>query len=146
MTSRSPVVTSPIAVASTSHLAQTARKRSTLAGSTTAIIRSWLSLIRISSGASEESRSGTRSSQTCMPPSPALASSEVAHDRPAPPRSWMPVTSPCSNSSRVHSISSFSMNGSPTCTLGRLVGPVSVNVSLASTDTPPIPSPPVRAP
>ena len=132
--------------ASTSHFAQIARNRSTSPGSTTAIIRSCDSLIRISSGASEESRSGTRSSEIRMPPSPALASSEVAHDRPAPPRSWMPATTPAANSSRVHSMSSFSMNGSPTWTLGRLVGPVSVNVSDASTLTPPIPSPPVRAP
>ena len=70
----------------------------------------------------------------------------VAHERPAPPRSWMPATTRAANSSRVHSIRSFSMNGSPTCTLGRLVGPVAVNVSEASTLTPPMPSPPVRAP
>ncbi len=43
-------------------------------------------------GASVQSRSGTRSSSTCMPPSPADASSDVAHERPAPPRSWMPAT------------------------------------------------------
>ena len=43
-------------------------------------------------------------------------------------------------------MSSFSMNGSPTCTLGRLVGPPSSKVSEASTETPPMPSPPVRAP
>ncbi len=41
-------------------------------------------------------------------------------------------------------MSTFSMNGSPTCTAGRLVGPVSSNVSDASTETPPMPSPPVR--
>ena len=83
-------MTSATTVASTSHFSQILRNASTLCGSTTAIIRSCDSLIRISSGASDESRSGTRSSQTCMPPSPALASSEVAHERPAPPRSWMP--------------------------------------------------------
>ena len=65
-----------------------------------------------------------------MPPSPALASSDVAQERPAPPRSWMPVTMPAAKSSSVHSMSSFSMNGSPTWTLGRLAGPVSSNVSL----------------
>ena len=43
-------------------------------------------------------------------------------------------------------MSTFSMNGSPTCTAGRLLGFASSNVSLASTDTPPMPSPPVRAP
>jgi hypothetical protein len=58
----------------------------------------------------------------------------------------MPSTTPAAKSSSVHSISSFSMNGSPTWTAGRLVGPPSAKVSLASTDTPPIPSPPVLAP
>ena len=140
-----------MSVASTSHFAQISRNAATSPGATTAIIRSCDSLMRISSGASVESRSGTRSSSTCIPPSPALASSDVAQDRPAPPRSWMPVTMPAANSSRVHSMSSFSMNGSPTCTLGRFAGPPSPdsdisNVSLASTLTPPIPSPPVRAP
>ena len=100
-----------------------------------------------------ESRSGTRSSQTFMPPSPAEASSDVAHDSPAPPRSWMPATSSSAKISRVHSMSSFSMKGSPTCTLGRFAGPPlpppsgpASKVSLASTETPPMPSPPVRAP
>ena len=140
-------MTSPTTTASTSHFSQIAMKASTSAGSTTAIIRSCDSLIRISSGASVESRSGTRSSSTCMPPSPAEASSEVAQERPAPPRSWMPAITPAAKSSSVHSMSSFSMNGSPTWTLGRLAGPVRRSkVSLASTETPPMPSPPVRAP
>ena len=113
-------VTSPMSTASTSHFAQIARNAATSPGATTAIIRSCDSLMRISSGASVESRSGTRSSSTCIPPSPALASSDVAQDSPAPPRSWMPVTMPAANSSRVHSMRSFSMNGSPTWTLGPL--------------------------
>ena len=58
----------------------------------------------------------------------------------------MPATRPAAKISRVHSMSSFSMNGSPTCTLGRLAGPSASKVSLASTETPPMPSPPVRAP
>ena len=68
-----------------------------------------------------------------MPPSPAEASSEVAQDSPAPPRSWMPATRPAAKISSVHSMSSFSMNGSPTWTLGRLAGPPSSKVSEAST-------------
>ena len=139
-------MTSPMSTASTSHFAQMARNASTSPGSTTAIIRSCDSLIRISSGARDESRSGTRSRETRMPPSPALASSDVAQDSPAPPRSWIPATTPARKSSSVHSMSSFSMNGSPTWTLGRLVGPESVKVSDARTLTPPMPSPPVRAP
>ncbi len=43
-------------------------------------------------------------------------------------------------------MSTFSANGSPTCTAGRLVGPPSSKVSEARTDTPPMPSPPVLAP
>ena len=43
-------------------------------------------------------------------------------------------------------MSSFSMNGSPTCTLGRFAWPSVSNVSDASTETPPMPSPPVCAP
>ena len=59
----------------------------------------------------------------------------------------MPPTRSSANSSSVHSISSFSMNGSPTWTLGRFAGAASAsNVSLASTETPPMPSPPVLAP
>ena len=81
-----------------------------------------------------------------MPPSPAAASSEVAQEMPAAPKSWMPVTTPAANSSRVHSMSSFSMNGSPTCTAGRLDGLSSSKVSDARIEAPPMPSPPVAAP
>ena len=143
-------VTSPITVASTPHRAQIARKRGTLAGSTTAIMRSCDSLIRISAGPSPGSRSGTRSSATVIPVPPPAASSAVAQDTPAAPRSWMPTTSPAAYSSRQHSISSFSVNGSPTWTLGRLAESLPFtpppNVALASTEAPPMPSGPVREP
>ena len=43
-------------------------------------------------------------------------------------------------------MSSFSMNGSPTCTLGRRCSLPSSKVALASTETPPMPSRPVLAP
>ena len=49
-------------------------------------------------------------------------------------------------SSRLASISSFSANGSPTWTEGRFDGSSSVNVALASTDAPPMPSRPVVEP
>jgi hypothetical protein len=146
MISRSPSVTSPTTVACTSHLRQMAMNASTSPGSTIAIIRSWDSLIKISSGLSVESRSGTTSRSTCMPPSPAAASSEVAQEMPAAPKSWMPVISLAANSSSVHSISSFSMNGSPTCTAGRFDGLVASKVSEARMEAPPMPSPPVAAP
>jgi hypothetical protein len=115
-------------------------------GSTMAIMRSCDSLIRISAGPSDGSRSGTASSWIRMPTPPPAASSAVAQETPAAPRSWMPTTSPAANSSRQHSISSFSMNGSPTCTLGRLAESPPPNVALASTEAPPIPSGPVPDP
>ncbi len=49
-------------------------------------------------------------------------------------------------SSRLASMSSFSANGSPTWTLGRLAPEPSPNVALASTDAPPMPSRPVLDP
>ena len=144
--SRPVAFTSPITTASTSHLAQRSMNSTRRSGRTIAHIRSCDSLIKISSGDKVSSRKSTRSSQTCMPPSPFEASSLVAHEMPAPPRSWIPSTSPACSTSRVASISNFSMKGSPTCTLGRLVGPPSLKVSEARTETPPMPSPPVRAP
>ena len=83
-------------------------------------MRSCDSLIRISAGPRAGSRSGTVSRSTVMPLPPPAASSVVAHATPAAPRSWMPVTRPAAYRSRQHSISSFSMKGSPTWTLGRL--------------------------
>ena len=58
----------------------------------------------------------------------------------------MPTTRPFAISSRVASISSFSANGSPTWTEGRLDGSWSPNVAEASTDAPPMPSRPVADP
>ena len=109
-------------------------------------MRSCDSLIRISAGPSAGSRSGTASSSTRMPVPPPAASSAVAQDTPAAPRSWIALTSPAAYSSRQHSTSSFSVNGSPTWTLGRLAESVPPNVALASTDAPPMPSGPVREP
>ena len=80
--------------ASTSHLAQISMKRSTSSGATTAHMRSWDSEARISAADMFSARSGTLSRLTVMPPSPDAASSEVAQDRPPPPRSWMPSTTP----------------------------------------------------
>ena len=139
-------VTSPIQECSTSHLSITASKAATFSGVTTAIMRSWDSDMRISPGVRVGSRRSTWVRSTCMPPSPLEASSEVAHEMPAAPRSWMPSTREPLNSSRQHSMSTFSANGSPTWTAGRLDGLASSKDSEASTEAPPMPSPPVRAP
>ncbi len=90
----SPSVTSPMTVAVTSQRSQTAMKASTLSGVTTAHIRSCDSEERISAGVMSFARSGTASRSIAMPPSPALASSLVAQESPAPPRSWIPTTRP----------------------------------------------------
>ena len=58
----------------------------------------------------------------------------------------MPTTKSSLKISNEHSISTFSVKGSPTWTAGRFVGFLSSKVSLAKTETPPIPSPPVFAP
>ena len=58
----------------------------------------------------------------------------------------MPTTTLARYRSRQHSISTFSAKGSPTCTAGSLRSAPSSKVSEASTDTPPMPSKPVREP
>ena len=66
----------------------------------------------------------------------------------------MPTTRPPAKSSRQHSTSSFSVKGSPTCTLGRFAASPDAappdaappNVALASTEAPPTPSGPVVDP
>ena len=74
-------------VAVTSHFLQIFMKRESFAGSMIAHMRSCDSDIKISSGDNDGSRSGTFSSCIDIPPDPAEASSLVAHDKPAPPKS-----------------------------------------------------------
>ncbi|SIM23203.1 Uncharacterised protein [Mycobacteroides abscessus subsp. abscessus] len=146
MVRRPESLTSPSTEYSTSHLSMICSKRPRFCGVTTAIIRSWDSDMRISPGVRVGSRSSTLVRSTCIPPSPLEASSDVAQEIPAAPRSWMPSTTDSLNSSRQHSMSTFSAKGSPTCTAGRLEGLASSKDSEASTEAPPMPSPPVRAP
>ena len=81
-----------------------------------------------------------------MPIPARAATSATAQLIPAAPRSWSPRSRPRSTSSRHASISSFSWNGSPTCTFGRLAWSPSSKLAEASTLAPPIPSRPVLAP
>jgi len=92
MTRRPVSVTSPMTAVSTSHFSVMARNSSSFSGATIAIIRSCDSDMRISPGVSVGSRRRTFSRSTIMPPSPLEASSDVAHEIPAAPRSWMPST------------------------------------------------------
>ena len=111
---------------------------------TTATIRSWLSEIITSHGSRSGSRSGTRSRCTSIPISLAISDSDDAS--PAAPQSCSDSTSPPSTSSSDASISFLPVNGSPTCTDGRLSASSAPSSALASTDAPPIPSRPVVAP
>ncbi len=139
-------MTSPIAVALTSHFAHTASTSSTRSGSTTHSMRSCDSEIMISNGSMSASRSGTRRTSRSIPTPPLAAISDDDEVSPAAPRSCRATSSDRSSSSREHSSSLLSSNGSPICTVGRLAESSSPSSADASTDAPPIPSRPVRAP
>ena len=91
------------------------------------------------------SRWGTlsRSSSMPLPPlSPISAEEEV---RPAAPMSWMAMMASVAISSRQASSSSFSVKGSPTCTVGRFSSDASSNSADAMV-APWMPSRPVLEP
>ena len=90
-------------------------------GSTTHSIRSCDSEIITSNGSMSASRSGTSETSMSMPTSPFDAISDELDDSPAAPRSCSERSAPRSSSSRQHSSSFFSSNGSPICTVGRLL-------------------------
>ena len=139
-------MTTPIAVALTSQRSQTASTASTRAGSTTHSIRSCDSEIMISNGSMSASRSGTLATSRSRPTAPFAAISDDDDVSPAAPRSWSATSSPRSSSSSEHSSSFASSNGSPIWTVGRLLASSSPSSAEASTEAPPIPSRPVRAP
>src|SRR5436309_2017586 len=145
-------VTSPITEPPTSQRSHSASTSSTLAGSTTHSMRSCDSETITSKGSMSGSRSGTRLTSRSIPTPPLLAISDAEEVRPAAPRSCSDTSRPRCNSSSEHSISFFSSNGSPTCTLGRLssVAPSSESgapsSAEASTEAPPMPPRPVAAP
>ena len=91
------------------------------------------------------SRSGTRSRSRSIPQPPRAAISNEEEVRPAAPMSWMATMQSWPISSRQASISSFSVNGSPTWTVGRLASLSSENSADAMV-APWMPSRPVLAP
>ena len=141
----SPSVTFPITVPPVSQRAQIASTSSTREGSTTASIRSCDSETITSNGSRSGLRSGTSATSMSIPTPPADAISEADEVRPAAPRSCRETSRSFSSSSRQHSMTFFSSNGSPICTVGRLSSPASSSAE-ASTEAPPIPSRPVVAP
>ena len=111
----------------------------------TSSIRSCDSLSITSYGVIPVSRRGTASTSSSSPLPAREAISTDEEVSPAAPMSWMPTRQSVLNSSRQASSSSFSMNGSPTCTVGLLLSLSSSNSALAMV-APWIPSRPVRAP
>ena len=73
------------------------------------------------------SRFGTRATSISIPVPAREPISEVAQVRPAAPMSWMPTSASVRITSRQASSSSFSMNGSPTCTAGHFSSSFSSN-------------------
>ena len=91
------------------------------------------------------SRCGTAESSTSIPVPLRAGISEVQHASPAAPMSWMPTTAPVAMASRQASSRSFSVNGSPTCTVGRLASASSSKAADAMV-APWMPSRPVLLP
>ncbi len=91
------------------------------------------------------SRWGTWSRSSSMPTSPLPAISTDELVSPAAPMSWMATMASVAISSRHASISSFSVKGSPTWTVGRLASESASNSALAMV-APWMPSRPVLEP
>ena len=92
------------------------------------------------------SRCGTRSRYISTPVPARDAISKLEQVRPAAPMSWIPTTAPVFITSRQASCSSFSVNGSPTWTVGLICSVSSVNSLDASRLAPWMPSRPVLEP
>ena len=91
------------------------------------------------------SRHGTLSRSSVTPRSPLAPISTAEQVSPAAPMSWIAMTQPLCMISRQASSSSFSENGSPTCTVGRLPSESSSN-SAEAIEAPWMPSRPVLEP
>ena len=113
-------VTSPTRVQSNSHFSKIAFNSLSNPCSITTNIRSWLSESIISYAFILSSLKGTLSKSIFMPDSPFADISEQEHVIPAAPISWIPTNHNFLHNSKDASMSSFSVNGSPTCTFDRL--------------------------
>jgi len=109
-------------------------------------MRSCDSEIMISNASMSASRSGTLARSSFTPTGPREAISDADEARPAAPRSCRPTSTSSRTSSSEVSIRRFSMYGSPIWTVGRLSSPPASMSCEASTEAPPMPSRPVRAP
>ncbi len=105
-------------------------------------ILSWDSEIIISVGDIPVSLLCTRATSNSIPTERASAVSDIAHERPPPPKSFIAFMQPLSRASSIASITSFSIKGSGIWTAERFSDS---KVSDANCD-PPIPSRPVEPP
>ena len=96
-------------------------------------------------GVIPSSRTGTFERSRRIPTPPREHISNVEEVRPAAPMSWIATTASPWSTSRTPSRTSFSTNGSPTCTVGRRFAFSSSKTSEAI-DAPWIPSRPVFDP
>ena len=136
----------PITTACRSHFSKTACSSASRPRSATISIRSCDSESRISYGVRFASRSGTWSRSSSIPSPPRAAISLDDEVSPAAPMSWIATIAPVFIASRHASISNFSVNGSPTCTVGRLASLSASNSAEASRLAPWMPSRPVAEP
>ncbi len=138
-------ITSPITSAARSHFARMSRTCCSRPRFATTSMRSCDSLSRISYGVMPVSRTGTFVTSIVTPTSPRAAISAELDVSPAAPMSWIATMCPLLINSRLASSSSFSVNGSPTCTRGRFAS-LDAERSSEANDAPWMPSRPVRAP
>ena len=138
-------MTCPMASACRSHFSKTRTTSASRPFSATSSIRSCDSESITSYAVMPVSRWGTRATSISTPVPARAPISEVEQVRPAAPMSWMPTTAPVFMASRHASSRTFSMNGSPTCTVGRFSSLPSPNSAEAMV-APWMPSRPVLAP
>ena len=142
---RGSLRTTPIAATSTPHLRKTAATSASRPLWTTRTMRSCDSESISSYGVIPVSRIGTFVRSSSIPTPPRAHISNVEDVSPAAPMSWIATTASPSRTSRTASRTSFSTNGSPTCTVGRRCDFRSSKASDAI-DAPWIPSRPVFEP
>ena len=137
-TRRPSPVNAPRSASSTPWRSQRARSSASRSGGTATTIRSWASDSQISHGARPGYLSGTAVSSTSAPTPSAI--SPTADDSPPAPQSVIAVqrwSAPVSTS-----ISSFSVTGSPICTLAPATSPVVASIVALENVAPRMPSRP----
>ncbi len=137
--------TSPMRTACRSHFSKIRSTSASRPRLTMSSMRSCDSESMISYGVMPVSRCGTAARSISIPTPPREPVSDVEHVSPAAPMSWTPTQASVAMTSRHASSSSFSMNGSPTCTAGRFSADRSSN-SAEAIVAPWMPSRPVFAP